>query len=273
MTNTGHVPIAQGALINYIGNDDEADIPGLDQQQPIILLQATSPAVLNNDPEGARPGLYLGRLGYEQLLVPTFSCQLVGFAHRCPEFAPDQKVPIADHGGLPREAEFHRLGEGYPRPGYYLGKNQVVPTVVASLLVDHNGRQHPSALRFQRSSYAIGRELYARSRRLNAVVDGEQVRGCHLGKYAVASERDPKSGKGNFVPKFVLRGVVGEPAGPTPAEYGYASEARRRFRNGDDWTLLQPPEPPTAEVTVIEAQPNMVPEGVVVGDTVEEAID
>jgi hypothetical protein len=209
----------------------EPDLPGLDQQWPLVLLQGLSPAVVNDDPKGAKAGLYLGRLGDEQVLVPTFTGQLVGFIHSCPEYPPDEKVSVKDHGMLPRGAEFHKAGGAYQRSGYYLPNGHtVVPTVVALLLVDHNGRQYPSALRFQRSSYGIGRELYSRSRRLKAVIDGKETRGCHLGKYAVAAERDPKSGKGNFVPKVVLLGVVGEVAGPTVAEYHYASEARKWFK-------------------------------------------
>src|SRR5262249_25790767 len=101
----------------YIHDDAEADIPGLDQQQPIILLQALSPAVANDDPKGARAGLYLGRLGDEQVLVPTFTCQLVGFVHACPEYLPDEKVSVNDHGTLPRGAEFHKAGGAYQRSG------------------------------------------------------------------------------------------------------------------------------------------------------------
>ena len=264
----------------YVGDDVEADIPGLDQQQPIILLQALSPAVVNNDPKGARAGLYLGRLGDEQVLVPSFTCQLVGFIHACPEYPPDEKVSVGDHGTLPRGAEFHKAGGAYQRSGYYLANGHtVVPIVVALVLVHHNGRQYPSALHFRRSSYGIGRELYSRSRRLKAVIDGREMRGCYLGKYAVTAERDPKSGKGNFIPKVVLLGVVGEVTGPTLTEYRYASEARKWFKAGDDWALLEPPEPPPAEVKVIEAEPppasdnpDMVPEGVALDENdVEEA--
>jgi hypothetical protein len=262
----------------------EADLPFQNQHYPLKLLHLLSPEVIPGGQQqikGAVPGMYAGPLGDEQVLFRSFTYQLVGFTLTHPEFLPDQKAPIHDHGErLPREAVFHYVREGYPRSGFYLPNgNEVVPTITALMLVDYGGRQHPSALRFSHSAFKRGRELYGRSGRLKAVVDGEPVRGCHLGKYEMTAVTETKGGKTYLVPKPTLLGVVGEPAGPTLPEYRFADQLRRAFKQGEDWTLLEPPAPP-AETKVIEAEPppadddpGMVPERVVVDASVEEIID
>jgi hypothetical protein len=65
---------------------------------------------------------------------------------------------------------------------------------------------------------------------------------------------DPKSGRGNFVPKLVPAGIA------TPAEFKFAEELRRAFKQGDDWAALEPPVPtpptlpPASATVVIEAE-------------------
>jgi hypothetical protein len=216
---------------SIVQGEFEPDLPFHDQQHPLVLLQALSPQVISGDPCGAMAGMFTGRLGDEQVLLAEFTLQLVGFILSHPQFAPDQKAPIADYGvTMPCEARFHYAQEGYPRSGFYLpNRNQVVPTITAWILVNHDGLQHPSALRFSRSSYRIGRELYTRASKLKAVVEGEQVRGCPLAKYSMTAVPETRNSKTYFVPKPTLLGVVGEPAGPTLPEFRFADQLRRAF--------------------------------------------
>jgi hypothetical protein len=241
-----------------IAPEYEPDLPFEDQHYPLGLLQALSPEVIPGGQQqikGAVPGMYAGRLGDEQVLFRSFTCQLIGFTLTHPEFAPDQKKPVPHGATMPPGAEFHHAHQGYSRTGFYLPNgHQIVPTITALMLVDHGGRQCPSALRFQRSSFAIGRELYSRSGRLKAVIDGEPVRGCHLGKYEMTAVTETKGGKTYFAPKPTLLGVVGEPAGPTLPEYRFADQLRRAFKQGDAWAEIEPPEPPKPETAVIEAE-------------------
>jgi hypothetical protein len=157
--------------------------------------------------------------------------------------------------------------------------DQVVATVTVYMMVGYGGRQHPSAFRFSHSAYPVGKQLGSRAAALRAVIDGEKVRSCTVGKYSMTAVRESKNGKTYFVPKPTLLGVVGEPAGPTLPEYRFADQLRRAFKEGEDWTLLEPPEP-AAETKVIEAEPppadddpGIVPERVVIDAAVEEIID
>jgi hypothetical protein len=225
---------------------DEPDLPQ-DQRRPLILLQAQSPQVINNDPPGARAGMFTGPLGDEQVLLEEFVFVAIGFTLTHPEFEPDQKAPVVpDHGEkLPSGAVFHYAHEGYPRSCHYLPNgNQVVPTVTCYMLVQHGGRLPPSTFRFTHSAYTIGKAFGHRAAALRAEIEGERVKGCTLAKYKMTSALETKNGKSYYVPKPVLFAKVGEPGYP-PAEYRFAEELRRAFKQGDDWASLEPPEPPS----------------------------
>jgi hypothetical protein len=259
----------------------ESDLPFQDQHYPLVLLHAQSPQVISGDPRGAMAGMFTGRLSDEQVLLAEFAFLPIGFTLTHPEFAPNQKRPIFDHGKeLPDGAEFRYAGKGVARSGYYLPNgNQVVPTVTALMLVDYGGRQHASAFRFMHSAYPIGRQFGSRAAAVKAEVGGEKIKGCTVAKYKMTAVLETKNGKSYFVPKPVLLGVVGEPAGPTLPEYRFADQLRRAFKQGEDWASLEPPEPP-ADTKLIEAEPpspdddpGMVPERVVVDAAVKEIID
>jgi hypothetical protein len=128
------------------------------------------------------------------------------------------------------------------------------------------------------TAYPIGMQFGGRAAAVKAEVEGEKVKGYIVAKYKMTAVLETKNGKTYYVPKPVLFAKVGEPGYP-PAEYRFAEELRRAFKQGDDWASLEPPEPP-AETKVIEAEPppaddhpGMVPEGVVVDAAVEEIID
>ena len=153
-------------------------------------------------------------------MLPDFTCLLIAFLLTHPEFAPGQKSPVVPNHGdrLPPGAVFRYAHEGYPRSGHYMPNgNQVVPTIIALMAVNHGGRWHPSAFRFTHSAFPIGRELAIRSSKLKGTVeDGKIVRVCTAGKYNIAAERKTRNGGGSyFVPKATLLGVVGEQAGHT----------------------------------------------------------
>jgi hypothetical protein len=247
---------------------DTPDLPFEDQRYPLVLLQGLSGQVIPGDPKhvpGAMAGMFYGRLDDEPVLVTDFIFVLVGFLLTHPEFAPDQKAPVRDHGeNLPREAVFHYAYEGYPRSGHYLpGGNQVVPTVNAFMLVKHDGQWHPSAFRFSHSAYPIGRQFGSRAKAVKAVVDGEMVKGCTLAKYRMTSYRETgRNGKPFYLPKPILLGKVGDPVYPV-VEYRFADELRRAYKAGDDWASLGQPEPPALpepKTTVIEADEPAKPE-------------
>jgi hypothetical protein len=261
-----------------IRGSDRPDLPFESQVSLLALLQGLSPQVIPGDPKhitGAMPGMFAGRLDGEQVLFTEFVFLLIGFLLTHPEFAPNQKAPIHDHGErLPREAVFHYAHEGYPRSGHYIPNgNEVVPTINAFMLVDYGGRWVPGAYRFMHSAYLIGRQFGSRAAGYKAVVEGEKVQGCTVPKHKMTSYLDTRNGKSFYLPKPVFLGKVGEPGYPMP-EYRFVDELRRAFKQGDDWAALEPPEPPAlpeAKTVVIEADPppcnddpNMVPEGVVV---------
>jgi hypothetical protein len=206
-------------LGNIAGDRYEADLPFQAQQYPLVLLQALSPQVIAGDPPDAKAGMFAGRLGEDQVLLADFAFLPIGFALTHPVFTPGQRTPIHDYGDrLPREAVFHLASEGYPRSGHFLPNgDQVVATITIYMLVDHGGRQQPSAYRFSHAAYPIGKQLGSRAAALRAVVDGERVRSCIVGKYSMTAVRETKNGKTYFVPRPTLLGVVGEHAGPTLA--------------------------------------------------------
>jgi hypothetical protein len=253
-------------------NDFHApDLKFQDQQQAMSLLQALSPQALVGDPryvKNARPGTFIGRLGDDLVVLVEFIFQAIAFLLTHPEFAPDQKAPVMDHGErLPPEARFHYAHEGYARSGHYLPNgNMVVPTITALMLVILDGRQHASAFRFSHSAFPIGKEFATRAARLKGTAEGETVRVCTAGKYSMTAVRETKNGRTYFVPKSTLLGVVGEPAGPTLAQFRFADELRRAFKQGEDWASLEPPEPPPllpkagSASVVIEAEAEEVDE-------------
>jgi hypothetical protein len=224
---------------------NEPDLPQ-DQRYPLVLLQALSPQVINNDPKGAKAGMFTGRLDDEPVLFPEFVFLPIGFTLTHPEFVPGQKSPVFDHGKkLPDGAEFRYAGAGVPRSGHYLPNgNQVVPTVTVLMLVDYDGRHHPSDFRFSHSAYPIGRQFGSRAAALTAEVEGERVKGCTVAKYKMTSTLETNNGKSYYVPKLMLFARVGE-AGYPLAERPFAEELRRAFKQGDDWVSLEPPEPPS----------------------------
>jgi hypothetical protein len=271
--------------MNDTSNINTADLPFQNQLSPLILLQALSPQAIPGDPRhiaGAMAGMFAGRLDDEQVLFAEFTFQPIGFSLSHPEFGPDQKAPVTDHGErMPREAQFHYAHEGYARSGHWLPSgNQIVPTINAFILVDHGGRQHPSGFRFSHSAYPIGRQFGSRAAGYKAVVEGEKVQGCTLVKHKMTAYRETRGGRTYYLPKPMPLGKVGEVNGPTLAEYHFAEELRRAFKEGLDWASLEPPEPPAlpaAKAVVIEADPppcdddpNMVPESVV--DDAEEIV-
>jgi hypothetical protein len=146
---------------------------------------------------------------------------------------------------MPREAQFHYAHEGYARSGHWLPNgNQIVPTINAFILVDHGGRQHPSGFRFSHSAYPIGRQFGSRAAGYKAVVEGEKVQGCTLVKHKMTAYRETRAAKTYYLPRPMPLGKVGEVNGPTLAEYRFAEELRRAFKQGNDWASLEPPEPP-----------------------------
>jgi hypothetical protein len=237
---------------------DEPDLPQ-DQQTAMILLHGQSPAVLNNDPPGARAGMFLGRLGGELVLLTEFVFLPIGFTLTHPEFVPGQKAPVFDHGvRLPKGADFHYASEGYSRSGFYLPDgNEVVPTVTCFMMVDHNGGQDPSVFRFTHTAYPIGRSFGSRAAVQTAEIAGEKVKGCITAKWRMTSVFETKNGKTYLVPKPLPFAKAGE-AGYPLAQRDFAEKLRGAFKAGDDWTALAASEPlslPKAEAAtvVIEA--------------------
>jgi hypothetical protein len=203
-------------------------------------------------------GRFAGPLGDTQVMLQKFTFQPIGFELSHPEFAPDpdKKAPVFDHGlYLPRGAEFRRAGGGIARSGFYLANgNQVVPTVTVFMLADHEGRQYPSAFRFVRTGYKEGRRLGEHAAALKAVVDGETVCGCICGKYLLEALLETGGAHSYYRPKWTLLGVVGEPGGPTVAQYLFDAQLRDAFKAGDDWTAIQPPALPAP----VPAKPTLV---------------
>jgi hypothetical protein len=241
-------------------SNDDPDLPFQDQLYPLLLLQALSPQVIGNDPPGSMAGMFAGRLGGEQVLLVKFVFMLVGFRLSHPEFAPDQKAPVNEHGEKPPPGtKFYYAHQGKPRSGFYtLDGNQIVPTVNGYMLVEHGGQWHPSGFRFSRSAHAIGRQLGTRAAAFTATIEGESVKRCTVGKCEMTAERKTENGRTYYVPKPTLLGVVGEPNGPTLAEYRFADRLRQAFKAGEPWAELEPPEPPAIQApatVVIEAEP------------------
>jgi hypothetical protein len=141
---------------------------------------------------------------------------------------------------------------------------------------------HPSTFRFTHSAFTIGKAFGHRAAALTAEVEGKRVKGCTVAKYKMTPALETKNGKSYYVPKPVVFAKVGEPGYPL-AEYRFAEELRRAFKQGDDWASLEPPEPPPPTLppapakVVIEADPppavdnpDMVPEGVVIDEDGDE---
>jgi hypothetical protein len=241
---------------------DEPDLPQ-DQLTAVILLHGTSPQVINGDPLGAKAGMFATRFDGEAVLFTKFAFLPIGFTLTHPEFAPGQKRPVFDHGDtLPPDADFKLAREGVSRSGHYRPNgNEVVPTVTCFMLVDHNGRQHPSVYRFTHTAYSHGRHFGSRAAALTAEIEGKKVKGCTSAKHLMTAVLETKNGKTYHVPKPVLFARAGE-AGYPLAQHDFAEELRRAFKQGDDWASLEPPEPSSpllpeagAATVVIEAEP------------------
>jgi hypothetical protein len=233
---------------------DDPDLP-LEKQRAILLLHASSPAVINNDPPGARAGMFVGLLGGELVLFSSFVFVPVGFTLTFPQFTLGQKAPVNDDlGEMPREAVFYLAGQGgKQRAGHYLPNgDQVVETVTAYMLVEHDGRLHPSAFRFAHVAYPIGRQFGARAAARKAIVEGETVRGCTVGRYEMRAALETKNGRTYYVARPVFLGAVGEPSGSPLPQYRFAEELRAAFKRKEDWALLEPPEPPEPEKVIVE---------------------
>jgi hypothetical protein len=152
--------------------------------------------------------------------------------------------PIHDYGvDKPHDADFHYAHEGYPRSGHYLPNgNEVVPTITAYMLAMIEGRLHPNIFRFTHSAHTIGKNLYFRTEKLKAAVDGKEERGCAVGQYRLTSTLRSEGGRSWFVPVWALLGVVGEAKGPMLEHARCALELRKAFQNGDtDWASLELP--------------------------------
>jgi hypothetical protein len=239
--NSSKPTTAVPGRVNIAADGYEADLPFQGQQQPLALLHPQSPQVLAGNDSRAVAGRFAGPLGGVEVVLTKFAFQLVGLTVSHPQFAPNQKAPVHDHGRyLPREAEFHFAGGPYPRAGFYLPNHDtVVPTVTALMLVDHEGRQYPSAFRFVRTGHKEGKRLGKHAAALKAVVDGETVRGCICGKYLLEALLETGGAHSYYRPKWTLLGVIGEPGGPTVAQYRFAAQLRDAFKRGDDWTAIE----------------------------------
>jgi hypothetical protein len=254
------------AIKRFVDDDDHGDFE--DRLAPLVLTQAMSSQVIVGDSryvKGAQPGMFIGRLGDEQVVLTSLVCQPIIFLTSHPQFTPGQRTPVHDFGErLPPEAVFHYAHEGYPRSGHYLpNRDAVVPTITLLMLVDHDGRQYPGGLRFAHAAYPIGREFGIRAQRLKATIEGETARRSFFGKYQITAERETKNSRTYFVPKPTLLGVFGEPAGPTLEQVSFARDLRRACKAGDDWlALTEPPEPPAltkaepASVVIEDAEAN-----------------
>jgi hypothetical protein len=253
--NTPNTTTAIPSRVNIAADGYEADLPFQGQQQPLILLQPLSPQVVAGD---AVAGRFAGPLGDTQVMFAKFTFQPIGFELSHPEFAPDQKAPVFNHGRyLPRGAngaEFRRGGGGVERAGFYLPNgNQVVPTLTVFMLVDHEGRQYPSAFRFVRTGFAEGKRLGSHAAHLKAVIDGSMAYGCVVGRYEMTAVLEPR---GYHRPKATLLGVVGEPGGPSTAQGRYGEQLRKAFKHGEDWIVIEAPALPAP--APVPAKPTLV---------------
>jgi hypothetical protein len=247
--NNLHTATAVPGRVNIAADGYEADLPFQGHQQPLILLQPLSPQVVAGD---AVAGRFAGPLGGTQVMLAKFAFQPIGFTASCPQFTPGKNIPVAEHGRfLPPDAVFRRAGEGVERSGFWLPNgDQVVPTVTAFMLVDHEERQYPSAFRFVRTGHKEGKRLGNHAAYLKAIVDGEAAFGCICGRYEMTAVIEPR---GYHRPKATLLGVVGEPGGPTVAQYRSAAQLRDAFKRGDDWTAIEVPALPAPALVPAKA--------------------
>jgi hypothetical protein len=233
-------------MANYSNN---RDMPLQEYQPAIALLQSNSPQLIRGNKAfvaNAMAGTYLVPVGDGGIVLESLDFLLLRFVLNHPEF---QKGgiggPIHDYGvDKPRDADFHYAHEGYPRSGHYLPSgNEVVPTITAYMLAMIEGRLYPNIFRFTHSAHTIGKNLYFRTEKLKAAVDGKEERGCAVGKYRLTATLRTDGGRSWFQPVCTVLGKVGEDRGPALEQARCAIGVREALLAGADWASLELPAP------------------------------
>jgi hypothetical protein len=249
--------------------DDDVDLPFFERQR-IALAAAVSPELIPNGPRYV-PGLAIGDFAVPQgdmkIVVKGqvgFETFIVGFGHSVPEYLPGRGKLVTIHAELPPDAKFLYASDGVEKTGFWLKNgNKVVPTVTAHLLVNGHGCVYD----FYSSAYKIGKHLVVMAQRLRGAIQGAdgrpvEVKGCTLGKFLFTSHMESPKGAATApypLPVVTLVGKLGQPNGPTLAQFKQLRELRQAFRDGLDWVpveAIEPPAPP-AENKVTAPRPDI----------------
>jgi hypothetical protein len=217
-------------------SDRETDLPpsaGLHSS----LLQNMSQALSPHEPSflpGASAGDFcLLYSNGERVLVKGglgFACSIVAFSRCFNEWLPDRGGFVASYEERPEGADWNVTADG--RKALLMPNGNRLEEVVSScLLVEGRG----VIFDWKSSALRAGWNFHDHASNVRAVVDGCEVWGFGVSKWRITSrlERGPRGTW--FTPVATMLGRLGEPEGPTVAEWRLADKARQALKSGVDW--------------------------------------
>jgi hypothetical protein len=234
----------------------------------VTLCQTNSPELAPGDKrqvKGATVGSFVVPSGDERVAVDHVDFIVVGFSHYFDEYLPSRGPYVATHLKKPPGAIWlNAKRDKVEKTGLWLPNgNRVVEVILAYLLLlpDRQG----ASFAFYGSGFPIGRDLSDRAASLKATIGAESVSACTLGKWRLTAtfEKDTESDHRWCEPAVTLIGKLGEPKGPTVAEWRLARTLRRAIKDGTPWqeaqtSLLPQPEPAKPKLAVVEPTPTFV---------------
>jgi hypothetical protein len=247
----------------YLGAG-ERDLP-FHKKQSIVLIYPVSPQLVVGDPryvKNAEVGGFVVDQGDKRVAMREVLLQAIGFTLAHPEYTPDgpsnRGAFVRDHGfKRPEGLVFLKKGErNVTRAGLYRivdgrPENRIAPMINVYALVNNFGVIYSA----YGTAFGPAKDFYVNADRLRVKAEAEEAEGkvkvvdltgCTLGLYRLTSRIAPFGDNRTPVPVFTLAGKLGEPGGPSLAQWRFGNEARAVFKQGLDWSPLdeEPPDPP-----------------------------
>jgi hypothetical protein len=239
------------------------DSPDLEvrARSKITLVQTNSPELVPGDKRhvpGAQVGMYVvpsgdgGRVAVQQV-----DFVVVGFSHYFDEYLPNRGPWVRPHLKKPSDAVWldAKRDKNVEKTGLWLPSGNRLVEVILTYMVLTGGQA--ASFKFYGTGFPVGRDLSDRAASLKAMVGAASVHTCTVGKWRMTSTFEKEADMRWVKPHVALLGKLGEPKGPTIAEWRQAQTLRRAVRDGTPWqealtSLAAPAATAKPKLTVVE---------------------
>jgi hypothetical protein len=236
-----------------LAEGDAPDLVSRDRKK-VTLVQTNSPELVVGDRryvEGARAGGFVIPCGDTRVPVASVEFVAVGFAKRWDEYFPARGQFVDTYPVRPADAVWlDAKRDNVEKTGLWRRNgNRVVEVVACYMLL---GSADGGVFDFYGGAFPIGRAFSDRAGSMKATVGGDEIHSCTVAQWGMTSNYRKEGDRRWFEPVVSLLGKLGEPKGPTIAQWRTAQTLRRAFRDGTPFLLALEDVPPPPPLTVIE---------------------